>query len=193
MTDLELYSELEDFMHWLAWGNVDENKAMMNHDDIFGELQVEFVKSLNVYGDLPQDEFIKVTKRMFDNRISELKYKYYQTHRGIPGTFVSLHDLFHGGFDGGFNLEKYAQSRDFVSKVRNELSDETLEIFDMIIFGDDRLGELLRLCGMRASHVYTSRGTIRIKTWHIADVMMISVGEARKHLSHIEEIVRRML
>lgn len=191
---LELYDGLVDFMHWLAWKNVDDNKALMNHEDIFGELQVEFVKSLRAYGNLPTGEFMRVTKRMFDNRISELKHKYYGTHRGIPGIIASIDATF---FDeiisDGFVLEDYIESKDFVEDVRNELCDGELEIFDMIVYGDERLTEMLRLVGMRSSFVYSSRGTVRIKAWHIADVLSISVIEARRHLSTIEKVVRSKL
>lgn len=189
------FSKLEDFMHWLAWRNVDEDKALMNHDDIFGELQIEFVKSLNVYGDLPMEEFVKVTKRMFDNRISELKYKYYETYRGIPEHVESLSDLFmtETFVVSDFDLEKYTQSRDFVATVRGELDGMALEVFDMVVFGDERLGELLKLAGARASCAYKSRGTIRIKTWHIADVLVADVSDVRDCINEIEGVIRSAL
>jgi hypothetical protein len=190
----EYYDELVNFMHWLAHKHTDDNKALMNHDDIFGELQLEFVKSLNHYGELPRKEFINVTKRMFDNRIGELRHKYYGTHRGIPGIMASLDDSFLDDITSDdFCVEDFVESTNFVADIRSELRGIALKIFNMLIYGDERLTELLRLAGMRSSSVFSSRGTIRVKAWHIADVLTIPIAVVTTNLSNIERIVRSKL
>ena len=194
MNVLLLYSELEDFMHWLAWKNVDDNNVMMNHDDIFGELQIEFVKSLKHYGNLPKKQFINVTKRMLDNRIAELRYKYYRTHRGMAGNMLSIDDDFiEDLLPDIFDLEAYIEIEDFVDDIRSQLSGLDLDIFDILYYGDERLTELLKLAGMRSSFVYSGRGTIRRKAWHIADILAISINKVKTSISHIEIVVRSVL
>ena len=194
MNGILMYSELENFMHWLAWENVDDNNIMMNHDDIFGELQLEFVKSLQHYSDLPKKQFINVTKRMFDNRISELKYKHYRTHRRLAGNMMSIDDEFiEDLLPDMFDLEAYVEIKDFVECIREQLSGLDLDIFDILYYGDERLTELLKLAGMRSSYAYSGRGTIRRKAWHIADILVISITKVKTSLSHIEFVVRSVL
>ena len=194
MNEVLLYSELEDFMHWIAWKNVDDNNVMMNHDDIFGELQIEFVKSLKHYGHLPKKQFINVTKRMIDNRIAELRYKYYKTHRGLAANMLSIDDDFiEDLLPDIFDLEAYVELEDFVEDIRDRMRGLDLEIFDILYYGDERMTELLKLVGMRSSYVYSGRGTIRRKAWHIADILAISISEVKASISHIEVVVRSVL
>src|SRR3990167_8635608 len=73
----EVYDDLVKFVKWLASSNHDDSNIMMDYDEIVGELMLELVKGVAHYKHLERKKLLAVIKRMMDNRISELRYKYY--------------------------------------------------------------------------------------------------------------------
>ena len=86
----EVYVELEKFVHFLASKNANPNNVMMEYDEIVSELMLEMVKGLRAYKDLPKGQLKAVIRRMMDNRVSELRYRFYVTHRVAENTSISI-------------------------------------------------------------------------------------------------------
>ena len=78
----EVYEALERFVHHLALQKAN-GAVLMDRDELTGELFEEMVKGYNHYGHLPKGQLLAVIRKMMDNRIAELTYKYYLTHRGF--------------------------------------------------------------------------------------------------------------
>ena len=86
------FSSIERFVYWLAdklsYGN--DDNIMLSYEDVVGELMLEVAKGLNVYKDKPLNELLAILRRMCDARVSELKLKYYMTHRVMFKVTLSL-------------------------------------------------------------------------------------------------------
>lgn len=179
--DDETIGNLVKFVYWLAGKNANPDNVMMSFDEIVGELFVEIVKGVDKYRDLPQNELEAVLRRMMDNRISELKYKFYVTHRkyersltiALPDAEDDL-DEYIGSNQS--NPASLSASRERVQQTRQQLSSTAKQVFDMLIFGDERLNQQLNISNIRAKSVYKDY-KVKIRPFHIADALMISESE----------------
>ena len=186
----EVIANLVKLVYWLANENKNPDNVMMSFDEIVGELFVEIVKGLDRYKDLPQNELEAVIRRMMDNRISELKYRYYITHRKHENSLtVALTDAEDDPdefllSDQQYNPASMSTSLERVRQTRGSLSNTAQRVFDILIFGDERLNQQLRVSTMRARSVYKDFKVI-IRPHHVADALMISEKEV---LSAYDEI-----
>jgi len=186
----EVIANLVKLVYWLANENKNPDNVMMSFDEIVGELFVEIVKGLDKYKDLPQNELEAVIRRMMDNRISELKYRYYITHRKHENSLtVALTDAEDDPdefllSDQQYNPASMSTSLERVRQTRGSLSNTAQRVFDILIFGDERLNQQLRVSTMRARSVYKDFKVI-IRPHHVADALMISEKEV---LSAYDEI-----
>ena len=80
-SDEGVYKALYKFVLKVCWEKGDPNNIMMDGDELFGELLEEIAKGLKHYADLPYNQKLAVIRSMLDNRVAELRYKYYVTHR----------------------------------------------------------------------------------------------------------------
>ena len=185
------YIEMEKFIHYLAGAN---NGLAVEYDDIVQELAVELVKGVKAYPNLPHEQLKAVLRKMMDNRISELKYRFHVTHRkealfdislsievqtkdasrllgstpvhqSDQPSAVPIEELVPGGPDPAAVFA----SKERVLEIRSSLSSGARRVFDSLIRGNNMLAMVVWLSSVRASHVFGSR-SVKIRPWHIADV-----------------------
>ncbi len=209
----EWYVELERFIHYLAGRN---GGLAVEYDDIVGELMVELVKGVQAYPDLPHDQLKAVLKRMFDNRISELKYRYHITHRKHALFNISLdievsvntnHNVLGKGvlhnspdpdsvplseiITGGDDPAAIYASKERVLEVRNMLSSSAKRVFDSLIRGNNMLAMIIWLSSVRSSYVFGSR-SVKIRPWHIADALGMDEKEVKIALRDIKKVYKEV-
>ena len=183
---LEVYTELERFMHWLAVQNADPNNIMLSEEDIVGELQIEFMKGIQHYGDKPHNELLALLKTMMDNRVRELKYRYYLTHRKAEAGMESLDTPAEDDDSEEDGLgeicsdtpgsEELLLSLERVQITREQLQPVDAEVLDAVLVGNARLEQIVKLSALRAQQTFANP-TIHIQPWHLAEALFLS-GEA---------------
>lgn len=185
----QTYVRLVKLAYWMAGNNANQNNVMMSFDEIVGELLLEIVKGVKHYEDLPDNELDAVIRKMMDNRISELKYRYYKTHRKDELSLtVSLSDgdEWLNEIEGDESVDDIISSKHRVQETRTKLSDIAKEVFDALIFGNKRLSDMLKLSNMRGKAVYKNH-KMRIKPYHVADALMISEAQVVKSYKEIRD------
>jgi len=185
----QTYVRLVKFVYWLAGNNTNPDNVLMDFDEIVGELLLELAKGLKVYGDLPDEELDAVIRRMMDNRISELRYKYYCTHRKI-GLSLTVStddgDEWIECADDGIDTDEIAASRHRVQFTREKLSPIAKRVFDALIYGSERLSKQLKLSNVRANSVYKNH-KVRVRPHHVADALLISEDQVVESYNEIRE------
>lgn len=204
----QVISTLDGLIHWLAYTNADDNTGLMDADELVSELYEEIAKGIKHYSHLPEAELLRVLKRMMDHRISELKYKYYMTHRGeVSGGKLGylVDDPFadEGETEGSIynvcvmpstkpddNPELMLQGKQFLASFCEGLSDTAKAIVDSIVNGNRLVTLYVSMSGLRASYVYENGGTITIQPWHVARALDLDVAEAEAGFQEIQEALR---
>ncbi len=192
----QTYVRLVKFAYWLAGNNQNQHSVMLNFDEIVGELLLELAKGLQHYEDLPDDELDAVIRRMMDNRISELKYRFYKTHRKVEledNEFWSWDDCseWENSVEGSPDAEDIALSKQRVKDTRDKLSPISKSVFDALIFGNKRLNVELKLSNKRANSVYKNH-KVRIRPHHVADALLISEKQVIKSYNEIREVYQEV-
>jgi len=172
-----VYEDLKKFVRYLAKSNGNSNNVMMAADELEGELWVEVAKGLNVYGELPHNELLAVLRRMIDNRLAELKYRHYITHRAAENNMVDIDGLWDE--PDSSSPEDVVASLEKVRRVRDSLSPMAKQVFDAIVVGDERIMWQCQLAGMRRAYVYANGGTVTINS-HIISVALAIDGDKAK-------------
>ncbi len=187
----ETYVRLVKFAYWLAGNNQNQHSVMLSFDEIVGELLLELAKGLQHYEDLPDNELDAVIRRMMDNRISELKYRYYKTHRRdeLEKVVLSWDDYseWEKTVDDGSDAEDIAESKHRVKATREKLSPIARRVFDALIYGDDRLNQQLQISNMRASTIYKNH-KVSVRPHHVADALLISEEQVIQSYGEIREV-----
>lgn len=186
----EIYNQLERYVHWLAEKTSKQNSDadLMNYDDMVGELFLELWKGYTRYKDKPADELLAILRRMMDNRISELRYRYLVTHRKQEITNVTIiHDPHETSEwdedldvisdeiieDIGSDPAVIYMSLERVFEVRDALNETERRIFDAVLFGDEMVDAYVAISIRRANYVYKSGGTVKVRPFHISDALQI--------------------
>ena len=208
-SDEAIYERLIKFIMMLCNQNHNPNYPMMEYDEIFGELLEELAKGLKHYKDLPVNQKLAVIRRMLDNRISELRYKYYVTHRKQSINDVSYEQKLeeedsHSSTNKEANSvamdriteepmpESLMMSVDRVSETRKGLSPTAMSVFDCLVHGNNpRLENILAIHVKRAS-TRTMRAQMIIKPWMVADAMLLSEEEVNKAFIEIRTAYRKV-
>ena len=139
---MTVIEDLMKFVCYLAHANENDRGSVigMEFDDIFQELQEELVKGLNYYRDknLTDSQLKAVLRRILDNRIAELKYKYYVTHRKAVTVQVSIDvEIVSAVTSPVHNPEIVYESGERVLATRDKLSSLAREVFDAIVVLDN--------------------------------------------------------
>ena len=192
----QTYVRLVKFAYWLAGNNQNQHCVLLSYDEIVGELLLELAKGLRHYEDLPDDELDAVIRRMMDNRISELKYKFYKTHRKIEisdSSYVSLEDYidYQTLKSDRPDAEDIADSKHRVQVTREELSPIAKRVFDALIFGNKRLNAELKLSNKRANSVYKNH-KVHVRPHHVADALLISEKQVIESYNEIREVYQEV-
>lgn len=202
MTFDELYQKLEKFVHYLAHSKAN-GAALMDHDEISGELFEEMVKGYARYSHLPEGQLLAVIRRMMDNRISELIYKYYKTHRGLAIGSDSFPDDDQDTVDTVCNwmnsvtwssngdcqdVSALVESRDRVRETFDRLSAGSKKVLRAVLDGNRGLLDQIYLSGLRSSYVYQANGKIKVRPWQVADSLAIDESDVRKAYREIKRV-----
>ena len=188
-SDEVVLERISKFVHWLAKRCADDATPLMDVEEVVGELFYEVSKGMRYYEDRPLNELLALLRKMCDNRVAELKYRYYKTHRVAARFSVSLDVLDdsergdntvykHPGYrthvqveDDTANTVALVGSALRVQETRRRLSPIGQQVFDVVIMGTDgRVAAQILLAGMRASSVF-QRGSVRIKPRHVSEAI----------------------
>lgn len=206
----EVVCRLEKFVHYLAGKNVG---PQLEYDDLVGELMLELAKGLKAYPDLPVEQLMAVLRKMMDNRISELKYKFYLTSRKDALYTISL-SIEVGATDikdvrpyskevaEGHPVEELIQeqgsdpadiyeSKERVMAVRSQLSPSAKRVFDAIVKGNQQLAKLVWLSAIRSGYIFKSRAA-KMRSWHVADALQMDEREVKRALKEIKTVYREV-
>jgi hypothetical protein len=212
--------KLERFVHWLAIGAANETIALLSHDEIAGELYEEIVKGYNKYKHLAEGPLLAVIRRMLDNRIKELHYRFYLTHRGMGNDAVSLEQWRHDG-DGDGSKEyaisgavlsidvlvnvsitssedgqdpaALAESIMRVQETRSRLSLAAAAVFDALLYGHPLLAQQVILSGQRATAIYKGDAKVRIQPWQVGDSLLLTEDEVKEAYKEIRAVYQEVL
>ena len=191
--DEVVYKKLEKFVYYLAWSNNTPGNVMMEAEEISAELFLELAKGLKYYKGYPQGRKLAAIRRMLDNRVSELKYRYFGTHRKAAKLSISIETdescEMYG--DSELDPERKAIANDRVLEVRSKLVTEAAKkIFDTIILGTDastpRFEDVMLLNSQRATMAFKNP-TLTIKTSHIADALFMTTCQVRTAMDEIKK------
>lgn len=207
----ELFAELVNFIHWLAIKQQNSQTVMMDKDELIGELYVEFVVGVQRYGNKPKNECMAILRRMFDNRIAELKAKYHYTHRAaeLDLNTIPLQQLdrdapdnideivtnvnveyYQSVTEDHASLEEIVEVESTIRAMYLRLSENASRVFQVLMGDSDNpmiLSHLL-LSSMRANAVYDNGGTIRLRTWQIADALFMLPSDVQEAMEEIKQV-----
>jgi len=204
-----IYDDLVRFVKWLASSNHDENDIMMDYDEIVGELLLELVKGVAHYRELPREKLLAVIKKMMDNRISELRYKYYLTHRKAHASQISLERTVDKDdtmteeecpseelvdIEAEESVEGIAESNEIVQQVRSRLSANSLKVFDTVIVGNNpRMLQFIALNAERTAYVRGIRGgKVKITKDIVANAAILPRRAVRYAYREISAVYREV-
>jgi hypothetical protein len=194
----EIYSELERFVHWLAYNNQNPNNVMMEEDELVGELLLEFAKGMEYYKEknLSKTQLKAVLRKMMDNRIAELRHMHYGTHRKAIASSMSMDDDSNGleefVSDSSTDPSVICDSKLRIIQTRNRLSDTAKQVFDAMLFGNERLTRFVKLSVTRRNNKYKN-ARASVKTWHIAEALMLQDRQVRTAMKEIKSVYAEVI
>lgn len=182
-----VYAEMEKFVYHLAWQNDNPNNVMMEAEEIAAELLAELAKGMKAYNGLPLEERKAVIRRMLDNRMGELKYRFYGTHRKAAKLTVSLEadEAVESLASDAPNPEQVLSSKERVEMTRSKLSKPAQAVFDAVVFGDTRLTNVMLASLTRAFATYQNP-TIKLRPWQVADALLMEEKVVVKAFAEIK-------
>lgn len=205
----DVVADLTNFVYHLAHRNATDATVLMDFDELVGELFLELVKGWDHYkdrNDLTHEQLLAIIRRIMDNRISELLYKHFKTHRVVGVGAIPLSDLDWDGDGDDDNpslhytvtsatvlltatasAEEVYDSYDRVERLRDGLSPSALHVLDEILAGNELVTMNVQLSVDRAYSVYKSP-SVKMRAWHVAD----SLGMDEKDVeSAFNEITKK--
>lgn len=198
-SDTIMVEELTLFAWHLSWRFDNPNNPMMGADEIHGELLEEVAKGLKAYATLPFAQKKLVIKRMMDNRIAELRHKYYATHRKASKFTLSIETYEEDSEfeEGGLGTEEATaepllESSERVAATRARLSPGSRKIFDSVLYDNTgRLASVLLLAMVRATAIMKTPG-VNLKPWHVADAIGEPESKVRKAFVEIKRVYKEV-
>ncbi len=88
----KLYDDLQRLLWAMTWDLANDQRWQLEPDEIFAELCLELVKTVERYGNKPYMELKALTVVCCRNRVSDLATSNYITHRKAEATTLSLDD-----------------------------------------------------------------------------------------------------
>lgn len=189
-----IHDSLIRFAWWLAINNQDLNNPLMSSDEILGEVLFEMAKGLEVYSHLPDDKLQAVIATMMKNRVGELKYKYYHTHRRHASLNISIDvEIAETMADGGADPQGVYASKQRVQRVLECLSEDARVVLEALFSWDDRLANIVLMSAARANQIYKSGGTVKVRPHHLADALYMSERQVKCAFREIRQAYREVL
>ena len=175
----------------------------MEYDEVVGELLEEVAKGIDRYGNLPHAQQLAVIRRMCDNRVAELRYKYYITHRKEarltldisifdPDESAASHPSHRWLMDNAITVEGVVDSAFRVAETRRRLSSTVQAVFDAAIYPNNRMTTQILLSGKRSAAVYVGGGTVKVRPHHVAEALCITETAARRAFAEIRQIYKEV-
>lgn len=210
-----VYDELNDLVHYLAIRySQGATEILMGKDEIVGELYEELWKGCAYYHkrNLPIQQMLAVLKVMLSNRVAELRYKYYSTHRKISQLNISIDVTVNddvSAYDMYENMDSYDPLQDLIStdvndpaaiydslelvnSVRLQLNSIAKQVFDAVIYGHEQLTLHVWLSSVRSKSVYKSNRPIKIKPYHIASALCLTEPEVKVAMKSINSVMNEV-
>lgn len=213
-----VYDQLNDLVHYLAIRySQTTQEVLMEKDEIVGELYMEMWKGCLHYKDhdMNIEQLLAVLKVMLSNRVSELKYRYFTTHRKIGQLNVTIeifvdqeHEKTRGAmsidamdnFDPAQSLAPSGlqdpavlfDSSENVKLVRSMLDNISKEVFDACIYGHEQLALHVWLSAVRANAVYKTDRDVKIKPYHIASALCMPEDSVKLAIQNISNAVEEV-
>jgi len=154
---------------------------------------------------LPVNQILSVMKVMLSNRIAELRYRYFRTHRKQGQLNISINITIDGvdledridNFDPmqslvttvGADPADLLESKELVVDVRSRLDPVAQEVFDVYLYGNKQLELHVWLSAMRLGAVNSHNTRIQIRPHHIASALCITELEVKLAIKSIKNIV----
>lgn len=202
----DIIAELQRLVYYIAEHKSRQDNIMMDFDELVGELSEEIVKGYEHYKDkgLTQTEMIKVIKRMLSNRIGELVYKYYITHRNLGLNYLPVDELDEWVDDGVINYipsrvyvemsldatptpQSVMESRERVEELMGSVSPNAQLVLQAILNGNELLSMNVLMSMQRASYVFKDVN-VSLQPWHVAEGVGISDSEATAAFDEIRRV-----
>lgn len=196
---IEAYTSLEPFIKYLANRHCNDD-LMFSYDELFGELQLELVKGFEYYytsGKITKiDQLYAVLRKMMDNRIAELRYRHYVTHRGKSKLNISIDvqlsietddtDAWESIEDPNApDPELMAMSVDRVDSVTERLSLPAQKVLNMLLDGSSRLDMLVYLMTFRA---VSNHRFPKFRPALVANAMLTDTKSVEKAFKEIKKV-----
>lgn len=173
----DLYARLERYIRWLASVKATDH-VLLRQDELAGYLYEELVHGWLYYSKngLSAGELLAVIRKMLDNRVSELMYRFYKTHRCAESSIADLDDV--DNVSTGCSLEGLMDSKDRCSRFYESLTEAERHIVDALLNFDDRVRQQIILKAYRRSFVFQSC-TVKVDYRVMADALHMEKGYAR--------------
>jgi len=215
-----VYDQLNDLVHYLAIRySQTTSEVLMEKDEIVGELYLELWKGCLHYhhknAEMTVEQLLSVLKVMLSNRISELKYRYFTTHRKVGQLNVTIEifvDIEHPTHRGSMSIDVMdnfdpAQSlaptglqdpavlfdsSENVRTVRAMLDSIAKQVFDACVYGHEQLALHVWLSSIRANAVYKTDRSVTIKPYHIASALCMPEESVKIAICNISNAVEEV-
>jgi hypothetical protein len=199
--DQVIYSKLIKFIWKLAWQYYPVD-VLMEPEEVASELLEELAKGLKTYAKMDDGEpKLNVMKTILRNRVSELRHRYYGTHRKLGQGTKSIESdaacesLTSNEPTPEHYLAAMQHSMDRVMEVRSRLTNPVhVKVFDCLVLGqgDERLTNILLVHTQRQYAVFANP-TIRIKPWMVSQALCITETEAQAAFTAIRKLYNEVL
>lgn len=193
-----MVEELRGFIKYLVSQWCNPNSMEFDPQELEAELLLELVKGIKYYqGKIDNPDQLKAAlRRILDNRISELRYKVYRTHRSVARFNISIEVEFDENAeemvaDKGPSPEDVYDSLNRVNTTRSRLSPTAQNVFDACIYGDQRLELLSWLCDIRSS-CSGRKVTTQVKPWLLAEALALPIRTIEKAFKEIRDTYKEV-
>lgn len=174
----DLHARLERYIRWLASVRATDH-ILLRQDELVGYLSEELVHGWLYYSKngLSAGELLAVVRKMLDNRVSELMYRFYKTHRMAEANIADLDDV--DNVSTGCSLEDFLDSKDRCSRFYESLAEAEKRIVDVLLNFDNRVRQQIILRAYRRSFVFQSP-VIKVGYRVVADALHMNRAETKR-------------
>lgn len=160
----------------------------LDKEEIFGELTLEIVKSINKYLYCKSyNQYLKLARKMLWNRMKEILTQAYGTKRGkTEGTAQKLPE----------ELDEYGETYDpiptlILSDFYSKLSDTAKKVYDCVSDPDEKMHEIIAEHITYRGKLYKSGGGMSgVPKKLVAKYLQLDIKEIQNAYTEIEEAIR---
>lgn len=154
--------DLERLMWAITWDIANEDRWLLEPDEVFGELSLELVKTIHTYAGKPYNELKSLAVVCMRNRAHDLVATCYFTHRKHEATMQSLDDVNDdtddvatAGDDSGPGYVQIGVNIEYFDKtgLMQKLSSDGQALVNEVLNPSVRSRQIIDLVSMRKAHV----------------------------------------